>query len=238
MYHTHKVIVTICARGESKSLRDKNIRPLMGMPLICHTIDFVKQIKWVDRIVVSTDSIKIRDLALKSGIETPFLRPKHLASDTAAKVPAILHGIKTAEKYWSEKYDISIDLAVTSPLRIKADIENCVKLLIRPRTSTVLSGYLSPHNPYFSMVEVNSHGYIQLSKQGKRTIIRRQDAPEVFVLNGSVYAAWVKKLKKDKTYFTNQTRLYVMPQERSIDIDTKTDFEFLEFYMQRNKHTS
>ncbi len=238
MYRNKKVIVTICARGGSKGIPNKNIVSVLGKPLIWYTIDYAKSIPWVDRVVVSTDSREIAGLAIKYGAQAPFLRPKKLASNTAAKVPVILHGIKTSEKYWREKYDINIDLAVTSPIRLKSDIENCLKLLLEPRTNTVLSGYLSTHNPYFSMVEIDRKGYIHLSKvNNKRVIIRRQDAPKVFVLNGSIYAAWVKNLSAQKTYFTTQTRLYIMPQERSFDLDTKIDFEFLEFYMQRNKHT-
>ncbi len=235
MYQRYKTIVTICARDGSKGLPNKNVLLLAGKPLIWHTINFAKKIKWVDRIVVSTDSPKIRELAVKFGVSAPFLRPKRLASDIAAKLPAILHAVGYAQNLWKEKYDITIDLAVTSPIRIQSDVENSVKLLLNPKTSTVVSGYAATENPYFSMVEMNRNGYVSLSKQIGYPLERRQDAPAVYTLNGSIYSAWTSSLFKDKTYFGKQTRIYLMPRERSFDLDSKLDFKFLEFYLKQKR---
>lgn len=231
MYKGNKVIITVCARGRSKSLPNKNILPLLGKPLIWHTLNFAQQVKWVDRIIVSTDDPEIRDLALKFGVPAPFLRPKELASDTVGKAPAILHAIDYAQTAWKEIYDISIDLAITSPIRTQDDINNSIELLLKPKTTMVLSGYSAQENPYFNMVEINSNGFIRLSKKTERPIERRQDTPPVYTLNGNIYTAWTKSLFKSKSYLTSQTRLYIMPRDRSFDLDNEIDFKFLEFFL-------
>ncbi len=234
MYQGHKIILTVCARGGSKGVPGKNIQPLLGKPLIGYTLEQAKKLPWVDRIAVSTDDPKIKQVAENYGIEVPFMRPKILATDSAAKVPTIIHAIQSTEKYWQEKYDIDIDLDVTCPLRTLADIENCLKLLLEPGTKVVFSVFNSPRNPYFNMVEPDRKGYLHLSKKLLKPIVRRQDAPRVYGMNSSIWAAWVKDLCLEKTYFTNQTRGYLMPDERSIDIDRPIDFDFVEFMLKKN----
>lgn len=234
MYQGHKIIITICARGGSKGVPKKNIRPLLGKPLLAYTIEQVKALSWVDRIVVSTDDPEIREIATKWGIEVPFLRPKYLATDTAAKIPVIIHAIRKAQSYWHETFDINIDMDVTSPLRKTSDIKNALKLLINtPYTKAVFSVYPASRSPYFNMVEPDKDGYVHLSKMLKNPILRRQDSPIVYAMNASIYVMRVKDLLKEKSYHTNQTRAYLMPEERSIDIDKPLDFEFVEFLMRK-----
>lgn len=236
MYRGFKVILTICARSGSKGIPGKNLRNLLGKPLIGYTIEQAKKLPWVDQIVISTDSLRIKSIAQKYKIPVPFLRPKSLAGDNSPKISAILHAINKAEKYRKEQYDISIDLDVTSPLRTPEDINNCIKLLVdTPKTKVVFSVFSANRNPYFNMVEQNRNKYVSLCKKISKPVIRRQDAPKVYSLNASIYAAWVKILKKEKTYFTNQTRIYVMPEERSVDIDRLFDFEIVKLLM-KNKH--
>lgn len=236
MYKGKSVALTICARGGSKGVPGKNIRNLLGKPLITYTINQAKLLRWVDRIILSTDDLKIKKVAEYCGIEVPFLRPKKLATDKAAKVPAIIHAVETAEKQWSENYDIVLDLDPTSPLRILDDIEGLIRTLTeKPDIKSVFSVCEAYKNPYFNMVEEDENGYVQLSKKPARPILRRQDAPKVYGMNASIYAMWKKALLVERTFFTNRTKVYVMPRERSVDIDSQTDFDFVEFLMKKGK---
>ncbi len=227
--------MTICARGGSKGVPGKNTKLLAGKPLIEYTIDQALSLLWVDRIIVSTDDPKIKKIAEEKGLQVPFLRPNILATDKAAKVPAIIHAVKSAEKIYSEKYDIICDLDPTSPLRNVTDIKNVVdSLVVMAKTKSVFSVCRAYKNPYFNMVEVDKTGHAALSKRQKRKVYRRQDAPDVFEMNASIYAIWKNVLLKEKTFFTNQTRIYEMPRERSVDIDSPIDFKLVEILM-RNK---
>lgn len=235
MYKGKKVILTICARGGSKGLPGKNIKKIFGKPLISYSIEQAKALGWVDRIVVSTDDVKIKKTAEKWGIVVPFMRPPELATDTASKLPVLIHAIHKAEKYWKEKYDIWIDLDVTSPLRFVEDIKEAVDMLFMPDTSSVITAVESHHNPYFNMVEVDNFNYANISKSSSKLITRRQDAPKVYAMNGSIYVMWRDEFLKRKTFFTEKTQLYIMPPERSFDIDNIVDFEIVKLYLKRRR---
>lgn len=236
MYRNHTVIAVVCARGGSKGFPGKNIRLFNGKPLVVHTIEQAKKFSYADRIVVSTDDAEIKSVAEKCGVEVPFLRPKELATDEISVIPAIIHAVQTAEDYWKEKYDIVVNLGPTCPLRTVEDIKLTIKILMdTPNTDAVFSVSKSHDNPYFDMVEMDSRGYINISKRSKKSIARRQDAPEVYAMNGSIYSIWKRVLLKKKSFFTAKTRVYVMPRERSVDIDSNFDFELAEFLMKRQK---
>lgn len=228
--------MTICARGGSKGVPSKNVKLLAGKPLIVYTIDQALSLTWVDRVMVSTDDPKIRDIAQRKGLQVPFLRPKSLATDRSAKVPAIIHAVKSAEKIYSERYDIVCDLDPTSPLRNIADINNVIDTLVsKAKTKSVFSVCNAHKNPYFNMVEADKTGHVSLSKKLKKKVYRRQDAPAVFEMNASIYAIWKSVLQKEKTFFTDQTRMYEMPRERSIDIDSPVDFKLVEILMKTDR---
>jgi len=236
MYKGKSVVLTICARGGSKGVPGKNINPLLGKPIIGYTIEQAKALDWIDRIVVSTNDEKIKKVAEDFGLEVPFLRPAELAADTAGKLPAIIHAVEAAQKYWSENYDIVLDLDPTNLLRNLEDIEEVVKILTEESgVKSVFSVCEAYKNPYFNMVEEDKNGYIQLSKKPPVPILRRQDAPKVYEMNASIYAIWKKDLLAEKTFFTNRTKVHVMPRERSIDIDSQVDFDFIQFLMKKDK---
>lgn len=236
MYKGKSVVLTICARGGSKGVPGKNIKPILGKPLIGYTIEQAKTLDWIDRIVVSTDNNEIKKVAEDFGLEVPFMRPAKLATDTAGKLPAIIHTVKEAEKQWGESYKIVLDLDPTSPLRNLDDIVGVVNTLTKePNVKSVFSVCEAYKNPYFNMVEKNKNGYVELSKKPQRPILRRQDAPKVFEMNASIYAMWKKDLLAEKTFFTDKTKIYLMPRERSCDIDSQIDFDFVEFLMKKDK---
>ena len=236
MYKDYPIMVVICARGGSKGVPGKNTRLLNGKPLITYTIEQAKKFSWADRIVVSTDDKEIKEVAEQYGVKVPFLRPRELATDTISVIPVIIHAVRKAEDYWKEHYDIVVNLSPTSPLRTVKDIELAVKTLVEvPDTESVFSVCESNKNPYFNMYEMDSMGYVTLSKRIKESAARRQDTPKVYLQNGSIYAVWKKILFEKKNFDTDKTRIYIMPEECSVDIDSGLDFEFAEFLMKRIK---
>lgn len=221
-------IATICARGGSTGLPGKNIRLLHGKPLIAHTIEQALALPAIDRVFVSTDDEAIAEVARAYGAEVPFLRPAHLATATAAKLPVIRHLIETIEGQ-GLAIDRIIDLDPTSPLRHQADIDACLALL-DAETDCVITAYPAEKNPYFNMVELNRDGIATLSKTLPGGVVARQQAPAVYSMNASIYLWWRRTF--DHGIWGARTRLHVMPRERSIDVDSLIDFHLVEMLME------
>jgi CMP-N,N'-diacetyllegionaminic acid synthase len=233
MLNKMRILATICARGGSKGVPNKNIRLLNGKPLIAYTIECAKKYTKFDRIIVSTDSPKIAEVAKQYGADVPFLRPKELATDTSPKIPVLQHAVRYLEKEENDRYDLIVDLDPTSPLRTVEDIENCVNKMIEKNPNVVFSVTPAHKNPYFNMVE-EKDGKVYLCKKLDEPITRRQDAPKVYAMNASIYVYKKDFLLNTDSVFSNNTMAVVMPEERSIDIDRPIDFEFVEFLMKRN----
>jgi CMP-N,N'-diacetyllegionaminic acid synthase len=233
MLNKMRILAIICARGGSKGVPNKNIRLLNGKPLIAYTIECAKKYTKFDRIIVSTDSPKIAEVAKQYGADVPFLRPKELATDTSPKIPVLQHAVRYLEQEENDHYDLIVDLDPTSPLRIVEDIENCVNKMIGKNPNVVFSVTPAHKNPYFNMVE-EKDGKVYLCKKLDRPITRRQDAPTVYAMNASIYVYKKDFLLNTDSVFSNNTMAVVMPEERSIDIDRPIDFEFVEFLMKRN----
>lgn len=226
-------IATICARGGSQGLPGKNIRPLLGKPLIAHTIEQARACGPIEHVFVSTDSAEIAEIARQYGAEVPFLRPANLATAEAGKLPVIRHLVDHVQSLGIE-VDRIVDLDPTSPLRDVADIDACLELL-GPETDVVLTACDADKNPYFNMLEARPDGGWDLSKPMSPPVRRRQDAPAVYAMNASIYIWWARTL--DAGLFGPRTRLHVMPRDRSIDIDSPIDFDFVEMLMQRKYQT-
>jgi len=223
-----RVLCTICARGGSKGVPKKNIRPLCGKPLIAHTIETALRCKALDRVVVSTDDPEIRDVALEYGAEAPFLRSAELATDQASKWPVLRHLVRTLVDQEGYRCDVVADLDPTAPLREVSDIEACLRILVEERADVVITVCEAPKNPYFNMVEYEGDR-VRLSKTPDRPIVCRQDAPRVYAMNASVYVMWRAFLMEKDGIFDGVTKAHIMPPERSVDIDRELDFEFVEF---------
>lgn len=228
-------ICTICARAGSKGVANKNIRSLLGKPLIAYSIIQAKQSGLFDIIAVSSDSQQILDIARQWGADCMVERPLELADDKAAKIPAIQHCVKEVEKITGISYDVMVDLDATSPLRDVSDIIGAVKLLEETGVSNVITGAPAHRSPYFNLVEIDPGGVVHLSKPLDTLVVRRQDAPACYDLNASIYV-WSRKafFIPSVTVFHSTTRLYEMPPQRSRDIDSELDFEFVEFLMRKN----
>ena len=225
-----KILVTIAARGGSKGLKDKNIRPLCGKPLIAYTIE--QALRWgkAERIVVSTDSRKIAQEAKKCGLEVPFMRPAELATDTVGKILVIRHAWRETEKMYNETYDYVVDLDVTAPLRRIGDIQGALDLAVSKNSLVVFSAVRASKNPYFNMVEINESGVAVLSKDAGH-FESRQQAPVVYAMNASIYVYSREFMQSEKydTLFTDRTYLCLMDELSAVDIDGEVDFKFVEF---------
>ena len=227
-----KVLAIICARGGSKGIPSKNIRLLCGKPMIVYTIEVAQRCKSIDRVIVSTDDTEIAKIARASGAEVPFLRPKELATDDAPKLPVIKHAVGFMESKLAYSPDIVVDLDSTSLLRTEKDIESCIRM-VEEGADNVFSVTEAHRNPYFNMVEIID-GKVQLVKRPPRAVSRRQDAPEVYEMNASIYAWKREALMNNDSIFLENTKVYIMPKW-AIDIDDETDFEFVEFILTKRK---
>ena len=220
----YKVLCIVCARGGSKRLKNKNSKKLFGKPLIYHTIKQAIDSKIFDKIVFSTDSDKLRKLAVKFGAQAWFTRPKNLSNDQAAKMPVIRHAVLESEKKFNYKYDFICDLDVTSPLRKIDDIKNAFRKLKSSRQDMLISGNKARKNPYFNMVQKYEKNSLKLVVKPKKFYVRTQDAPAVYELNASIYFWKREACFKQKGPFCKKTFFYEMPYSRSIDIDSLSDF--------------
>jgi N-acylneuraminate cytidylyltransferase/CMP-N,N'-diacetyllegionaminic acid synthase len=226
-------LCTICARGGSKGVPGKNIRPLLGLPLIAHSIAQARATKLFSHIAISSDSDEILSIAKTHGADLLIKRPAEMATDTAGKMPAIAHAVTSAETMSGKRFDITVDLSTTAPLRLPEDIIASVRLLKETGAKNVITGSPSHCSPYFSLVETDTEGKVHLSKQLPNKILRRQDSPACYDMNGSIYVWQRDVLLADPQVFYNNTRIHIMPRERSLDIDEELDFKMIEFLMQR-----
>lgn len=225
-----KTLYLITARGGSKGIPGKNIKPLAGKPLICHSIDQARAFSDDADICLSTDSEEIAAVARNYGLPVPFLRPSELASDTAGSYEVILYALDYYRRQGIE-YDRVVLLQPTSPLRTEEDIENALKLW-RPDADMVVSVAPAKTNPYYDAFESDSEGFLHISKgDGKYT--RRQDAPEVWQYNGAVYVINADSLRRGPMSGFTRIIPSVMSREHSVDLDTPLDWMIAEHLMKK-----
>jgi len=225
-----KALCTICARAGSKGVANKNLRLINNKPLIVYSIEQAIATKLFDQIVVSSDSKEIREVALANGATFCVERPAELATDTAPKLPAIKHCVENAEKKFGQ-FEVIVDLDATAPLREPSDIIGALELLKSTQADNVITGTPAHRSPYFNLVETDANGIVSLSKLPATVVARRQDSPQCFDMNASIYVWRRKALFTNENLFTGNTRLFVMPRERSLDIDSQADFEMVEWMM-------
>lgn len=218
------ILGVIPARSGSKSIKDKNIRPLNGQPLMSWSIKTGLACKTIDRLIVSTDSQVYADVAKKFGAQV-LMRPAELSQDDTPMVPVLQHALKTYPEA-----DTLVLLDPTSPLRTVKDINDCLEKLKLPDTDSVVTVCEAEHNPYYVMAEIKND-YLQYPLVKPKTEIhRRQDAPKVYRLNACVYAIKKSVLEAGKI-FTDKTRVVEMPQIRSSHIDHEVDYLYTEFLL-------
>jgi N-acylneuraminate cytidylyltransferase len=224
------IVGAIFARGGSKGVPRKNIRPLGGKPLIAHAIEIGLASKLIDRLVVSTDDEEIAHVARQSGADVPFLRPRELAQDDSPELLSWRHLLQTLETpQGARTIDVLVSLPATSPLRAVEDVENGIRMLLESDADVVVGIKPAERNPYFNMVVMDESNYVRTVSQLEKPAYRRQDAPAVFDLTTVVYAARPAFLSQARSIFDGKVKGVVVPRERAVDIDTELDFKIAEF---------
>jgi N-acylneuraminate cytidylyltransferase/CMP-N,N'-diacetyllegionaminic acid synthase len=197
-----------------------------GKPLISHTIEFALESALFDAIVVTSDDDRVMEIARRYSGVSVVGRPTEMATDLASKIPAIKHAVSWLDSA-GIMADTVVDLDPTSPLRIQEDLVGVLKLLAEPDCSNVITGCVARRNPYFNMVEIDDSGSVSLCKPPLVPILSRQTAPVCYDMNASIYAWKRSALFSSDVLFNSGTRMFQMPVERSLDIDSELDFRFV-----------
>jgi CMP-N,N'-diacetyllegionaminic acid synthase len=229
MINGKKILAIIPARGGSKGIPKKNIKPLKGKPLIAWTIEEAKKSKLLDKIIVSTDDEEIMNVAKKWGAEVPFLRPSELAQDDTPGIAPVLHTLE----YFSD-YEYVVVLQPTSPLRLAEDIDEAIYLCEKNKSNFCVSVTESKVIPDW-MFRINNRGMLEPLNGDREIPYQRQKAKKTYVLNGAVYVGRKEALITTRSFLTPETIPYIMPGNRSIDIDDINDFEYCEYMLERNE---
>lgn len=225
------IVALICARGGSKGIPNKNIKPLAGEPLIVRSINQIKELKEIEKVIVSTDSKKIASIAINAGAEVPFMRPKSLAKDNSPEWLVWRHALETINKIDGNYPDILIVVPVTAPLRAVKDLKNCLKEYQKGDADIVITATDSNRSPYFNMIKVDEEGMANLLISPRETIKRRQDAPEVYDMATVAYVTTPKFVLENDGIFSGKVRHVHIPIERALDIDTPFDFKIAELLL-------
>lgn len=220
-----KILVVIPARGGSKGVPRKIIKPFAGKPLIYYTVDTARAIVPDEDICVSTDDDDIIQVVEDYGLKVPFKRPNELATDTAGTYEVLLHALDFYEKQ-GKHYDVVLLLQNTSPFRTADHVKEALSLYT-PEVDMVVSVKECTANPYYCVFEENPKGYLHVCK-GDGTIYRRQDAPKVYEYNGAIYIMNAESLKKQHMHQFAKRIKYVMDEKSSLDLDTMNDWRMAE----------
>lgn len=230
------ILGTICSRGGSKGVPGKNIRPLLNKPLIAYTIEVAKTCKYIDDLIVSTDSNEIADIAIEFGAKVPFIRPAELASDTANKWDVFRHAVEEYERLNNVRVSYLVDMDVTVPLKTASDIDGAIKMALdNQETDVVITGYEPERNPYFNMMEISADGFATIVKKTEKPIVRRQDAPIVYSLTPAAYVIKRSALYDFSHWSEAKCKIHPINRIHAIDIDTEIDFRIVEFFMKYGK---
>jgi len=221
-----KIFAFVFARGGSKGLPGKNIRPLAGKPLISYSIEIALQDPSISKVFVSTDDPEIAQTARESGA-TIIERPAELATDNSAEWLSWRHAIEYVTEIYGA-FDIFVSLPATSPLRSAVDIQNAVERLIKGDGDICISVTPANRSPYFNMVQINDDDTVSLVMQPKGDVSRRQDAPRVFDITTVVYAAKPSFIMEKSRVFDGKVVSVEIPKHRAVDIDDIYDFMLAE----------
>lgn len=229
----NSMLAIIPARGGSKGIHGKNIKELCGKPLIAYTIEAALEAEKIDKVIVTTDSRKIAEVAIQYGAEIPFMRPPCLAGDDSSAVDVYLHAVESLEERYGIRADKFAVLLPTAPLRDSHDIDLAIQTMNKCMCTTLISVVEAdiPVSWYYQMNEnmiIKNAGF-----DSDNAIENRQMNRKYYVPNGAIYLLDYSLLKAKRTYYTNDTVGYVMEKMKSIDIDTEADFEYAEYLMKK-----
>jgi len=223
------IVALIPARGGSKGIPRKNIKPLGGKPLIAHSIEIALASSLIDRVVVSTEDVEIAMVARQFGAEVPFTRPEELARDDSPELLTWKHAIRELRR--GTGLEVLVCVSATSPLRNVEDVDRCIQALLDSDSDLVITVKQSERNPYFNMVVLDNDGYASLATPSPHRIFRRQDAPQMYDVTTVAYAARPDYVMNCDWLFEGKIKSVEVPSERAIDIDTELDFTIAEILL-------
>ena len=226
-------IAFIFARGGSKGLPNKNILDFSEKPLIAWSIEQALAVNRIDRVIVSTDSEQIANIAKNYGAEVPFIRPAELATDTSPEILAWKHGLKYLKETTGEYPEAFLSIPPTAPLRLSSDIDLCLDEFLSKRPDVVVTVTDSHRNPHFNMLRIDPNGICSLVVPNEVSLARRQDAEEVFDMTTVCYVADPIFIEKCDAILDGTVRSVHIPAERAVDIDNLMDFQVAEFIHSR-----
>ncbi len=232
------ILCVIGARGGSQGLPGKNIRPMLGKPLIAWSIEQARACPEIGRVVVSTDSAQIAAAARAAGADVPFLRPAELAGPEVGKFQVWQHALEACGAHYGEQYECYVDLDCTSPLRDAEDIRRAIAQFRVSRArgvDAVFSVCKARKNPYFNLVEPDGRGALKVSKPLPGKVLARQAAPPVFEHVASIYVLAPDYLRRAQHLLDGFAEGYDIGEAKSLDVDSEFDFELIEYLMKR-KH--
>ncbi len=225
---TLRCLAVVPARGGSKGLPGKNIRDLLGIPLIAHSLRCAAMVPRITRVIVSTDSEEIAAKARESGADVPFMRPASLASDSTPMMPVLAHAVSAVEQLESSDYDLVLLLDPTSPGRLPEDIERAFEVLEADSAADGVIACSKPHfNPYWVGVAKCADGSITPAFPGANAVTRRQEAPDFFRINGALYLWRRPFVAAAQSVMEGRQLLLEIDDERAFSIDTESDFRRL-----------
>jgi len=232
-----RVLGITLARAGSKGVRGKNMRELLGKPLLDHTLDILPQVIGLDDFIVSTDSMQIQKHVIDKGFSAPFLRPKELSTDNASSVSALKHAILYMEGITGLKYTHVIELMVTNPFKTAEDVNNCIKKLIYESLDSVIAVHRVVEYHPARIKKIENDRIINFC-MNEVPESRRQDLqPHAYVRSGAIYALTRKLVvEQGLRYGTTRSAPYILPSSRALNIDTEEDFMIAEIMMARQKH--
>jgi len=229
----NNMLAIIPARGGSKGVPGKNIKPLRDKPLIVYTIEAAQAARSIDRLILSTDDKDIAAVAQNHGVEIPFMRPAKLAQDDSLAIDNYIYTMDRLNDKSSKQYDEFMVLQPTSPFRTSVDIDNAIALFYEKNANSLISVCEAPHPPSWAK-KLDQAGrlrdYFELNISNKN----RQDLETAYIPNGAIFIFKLSVLKKIYSYYSDNAFAYIMSQESSLDIDTPLDFEFAEFIMSKH----
>ncbi|MDA2932979.1 acylneuraminate cytidylyltransferase family protein [Acidobacteria bacterium AH-259-D05] len=220
----------VFARGGSKGVPGKNIRPLAGKPLLSYSIELARQIPAIQEIFVSTEDEQIRIVAIEWGAKV-IPRPPELAQDDSPEWQAWRHAVDWV-KNEKGNFDVFVSLPATSPLRNIDDVEACLNR-IDDETDMVVTITDTSRSPWFNMVRQTEDGYARLLIEGEERYARRQDVPQAFDMSTVAYVTRPDFIRKANGVFEGRVKAVKIPDERALDIDTELDFQIAEFLMEK-----
>lgn len=230
MYKDKKILAIVPARGGSKGLPHKNIKPLLGKPLIGWSLEQAKNCSYVDEIFVSTDSAEIAKVAEDFGVKVPALRPPELAADTSSSMDVILHAINSLEKE-GKFFDCILLVEPTSPLRETQDLDKAVEMLINTKDAESIVGVCKAEGAHPDFLSAMDKGFLVPYNKSVFSAKRRQDLQDLYFFEGSLYLSYVDSLKKRRAFYHEKTLGYEVPKYKSFEVDDIVDFKIIEALM-------